>query len=139
MQIKVPHFGRRSGKNSDKRAEFIEMGGECIHQIENLDDFYSAFGYTTDIAISGILPEEFIWEAYIRDNSLTFTECLQVHLIEYLFKHSDSFRNRYGAESRGWIAAHIRTISEKGVTCTTCRKNRLNPELGVNTARELTT
>lgn len=125
MQIQIPHFRRRAGNGMDRHSEFIEMDGECIHKIENLDDFYKAFGYTEDIAKSGLLPEEFIWEEYIKGNALVFTECLQVHIIEYLRKHSDKFKHKYGEQAMNWIAAYAKTISSRGMSCAACRKNRV--------------
>lgn len=104
------------------------MDGECIHKIERMEDYYAAFGYTTDIAKSGLLPDEFIWEAYIKDNPLALTECLQVHFIEYLLHHSAPFRKKHAKECGKWIASHLAAISDKGISCATCSKNQLSPE-----------
>jgi hypothetical protein len=85
-----------------------------------LNEFYAAFGYTKEINKTGILPEEFIWEEYIKDGA-SHTECMQTHLIEYLNIHSGKFRSKYGDRCDEWITAHAKTRNEKSDLCFTCR------------------
>ena len=121
MPIRIPHFRRRTGNGTDRHSEFIEMDGLCIHKIDNMGAFHAAFGYTPEIAKSGILPDEFIWEEYIRDKSLTDTECLQIRLIEYLRGNSEVFSNKYWKQSAEWIASHAKAISSRGSLCFNCK------------------
>ncbi|MBI3479945.1 MAG: hypothetical protein HY016_06260 [Nitrosomonadales bacterium] len=58
MPMGMPHF--KYFTNATHRC--IEVDGEEIHKIENLDAFYNEFGYTTDIGKTGVLPDEFIWD-----------------------------------------------------------------------------
>jgi hypothetical protein len=99
---------------------FIEVDGRSIHKIEDLDAFYKEFGYTSDMAQAGILPDEFIWQKYIKGNETNSSSCLQIHTIEYLRKHSAAFREEYGEQSVAWIKAHA-TSTAKGDLCTACR------------------
>lgn len=121
MQTQIPHFKRRAGGGADKYFEMIEMNGERIHKIENLGAFYEAFGYTPDTAKTGILPDEFIWDEYIKNAALAYTECLQIHIIEYLREHCGTFMKMYREQSESWIASHAETIASRGILCPACR------------------
>jgi hypothetical protein len=120
MQNQIPHIKHRT-RGSYKQLGFIEIDGEFIHDIKNLDEFYRAFGYSVEIAKAGILPDEFIWTEYIKDAPLAFTNCLQIHIIEYLLKHSDTFREKYRENCADWISAHVEAVTARGVLCATCR------------------
>ena len=121
MQNSIPHFKHCSRGGSDKQYGFIAIDGEFLHKIENLDEFYRAFGYTAEMAKEGVLPDEFIWDEYIKDAPLAYTFCLQIHIIEYLVKHSDTFRKRYAEQCGSWIAAHVEAVTARGVLCATCK------------------
>jgi hypothetical protein len=124
MDITIPHIKHCTRAGSNKHFGFIEVDGNSIHEIENLDEFYKAFGYSTDIAKAGILPDEFMWDEYIRDTAVNFNSCFQIHLIEYLFKHSDPFREKYGKQFESWIEAYAETlITDECMLCATCRMN----------------
>lgn len=82
-----------------------------VHQIENPDEFYGRLGYTQDAAKAGKLPDEFIWEEYVKDASPKRQSCFQVRMIEYLITYSNAFREKYGARYAYWIAAHAATIA----------------------------
>ena len=121
MQNSIPHFRHCPRGGSDKQYGFIAIDGEFLHKIENLDEFYRAFGYTAEMAKEGILPDEFIWDEYIKDAPVAYTDCLQIHIIEYLLRHSDTFRKRYSCQSVSWIAEHVEAVTARGVLCATCR------------------
>ncbi len=78
----------------------IEEDGKDIHHVADIDAYYSVFGYTREMRKSGILPEEFIWETYIRKNCL---RCLKMHMIEYLMRNSESFREKYQEQYQQWL------------------------------------
>ena len=87
MQIRIPYFKYRSRDPASKHYGCIELEGEVIHKIEDMTEFHKAFGYSVDIAKAGILPDEFIWDRYIRDSARNCNSCFQLHIIEYLLKH----------------------------------------------------
>lgn len=110
---------RYQPKRRDSQKGFIEVDGECIHTLENLDEFYKVFGYTADVAKAGILPEEFVWETYIKGNE-KYTHCLQIHLIQYLNTYSPAFIKKYGDQSGAWLAVHATSVTGRNQTCATC-------------------
>jgi len=99
----------------------IQAKGEFIHEITSLDEFYKAFGYTQDMNKDGVLPEEFIWDEYIKDSTAKSTACYQMHIIKYLKKHSDTFRKQFGDLYEGWLADLARLRAEAGLNCVDCR------------------
>lgn len=76
----------------------IEVNGEAIHQIVDVMTFYEALGYTREIQSSGMMPEEFIWEEYVRHGSRKSIGCLNAKLTEYLKLHSAAFVEKFGNE-----------------------------------------
>jgi len=126
MQTDIPHFKYRSKALSCRQSGYIDFGcieadGEVIHKIENLAEFHKAFGYTQDMAKAGILPDEFIWEEYIRDAAANCATCFQIRILEYLIEHSAFFRKKYGNQCDNWIAAHAEARSAKGAACCACK------------------
>ena len=121
MKIQMPHFKYLSKNQANKHWRYIEAEGEVIHHIENLDEFYKAFGYTIDKAKAGILPDEFLWEQYIKDTAVNCATCFQMHIIEYLIKHSVTFRKKYGALCESWIAEHAEARAMNDVLCCACK------------------
>jgi hypothetical protein len=120
--IKMPHFHFNFAKHSTTYFGVIEADDNVIHHIKNIDKFYGEFGYTTDMAKAGVLPDEFVWAEYIKDdNAEIFATCLQVHIIEYLTKCSDTFRKQYGTQSKHFIASHALEKETNTYTCAACR------------------
>ncbi len=66
------------------------------------------------------MPDEFIWDEYIKDGAASSTACMQIHIIEYLSEYSDGFRKKYGDMYKGWIAATADAIKEKDKMCLSC-------------------
>ena len=121
MQNKIPHFKHVTRGGSKKHIGFIETDGEIIHEIENIEKFYKAFGYTQDIAKAGVLPDEFIWDEYIKGSSGKYSACLQMHILKYLNKHSKKFRKKYSDRYISWMLAHAEERTSSGDLCFTCR------------------
>jgi len=121
MQNKIPHFKHRYRDGSSSHYEFIEIDNEIIHRIENLNEFYKAFGFTDEMAKAGMLPDEFIWDEYVKDNPVNSHNCMQIHFIEYLMDHSTQFMEKYGSHCKNWINAYTEKISINGRKCATCR------------------
>ncbi len=121
MQIKIPHFKFHSKDPTNKRPGVIELKGEVVHYIDDLNAFYKVFGYTTELAKAGILPDEFIWEEYLNDSAKKCNTCFRLHIIEYLIKHSESSKEKYGKLYANWIAAHAMTTSASDNNCAACK------------------
>ena len=98
----------------------IEAEGASIHQIVNVNDFYAEFGYTEDIKKSGLMPDEFIWSEYIKEGNSRLN-CLQMHIVEYLNKHSELFRKQYGDLYEQWRADHEIERAKATELCAACK------------------
>jgi hypothetical protein len=125
MQNKIPHFQFHTVKNSSSYASCIEMDGEVIHYISNPDEFFKEFGYTADMRMAGVLPEEFIWDEYVKDPVSKFITCRQIHMIRFLKKHSDTFIRKYGNQCENWLATYAKVTAASGVACFACRMRPL--------------
>jgi hypothetical protein len=121
MLNRIPNFTYNSPKASDSYSASIEMDGQPIHKIKNLEAFYQCLGYTADARKSGLLPDEFIWEKYIKGDPFNFADCLQMHIVEYLAKNSITFINEYGNQYLNWLEQHVEAVTEKNLLCVTCR------------------
>jgi len=91
MQTKIPLIKYRSKDSANLHFGIIEINGEVIHRIEDLEAFYKIFGYTDDLVKTGKLPDDFIWEAYVTNSAVNCAPCFQLHIIEYLIMHSTAF------------------------------------------------
>ncbi len=67
--------------------------------------FYEALGYTEEMRLNGIEPEVFRWSEYIKENAVQSPVCLQSHIIEYLNKHSEKFREKYERDYERWAGS----------------------------------
>jgi hypothetical protein len=121
MQNLIPNFTYRLANASNRYAACIELEGEEIHKITNLDEFYKAFGYTQNINCAGILPDEFIWAEYINNALVNSAACMKIRIIEYLIKHSDIFRQKYSNQYESWFADHAKEVVARGIECAACR------------------
>jgi hypothetical protein len=90
-----------------------------------LSKFHKALGYTQDLAKAGILPDEFIWEEYFRYADPNRAVSFQVRLIEYLLKHSGSFKEVYGEKCESWIAKHAKPRATHREVCRTSKENNV--------------
>ena len=120
MPTEIPHFKYYPANASNNYAACIKLDGKTIHQIANLDEFYKTFGYTHEISMAGVLPDEFIWSEYTNDAALDLAGCLQIRFIEYLDQYSDTFRELFGDLTNTWLAAHSEKKATGGAPCTGC-------------------
>lgn len=121
MQNRMPNFTYHHPNNSNKYTAWIKRGGQPYHRIENLDVFYGELGYIPDIRQAGKLPDEFIWDEYTKGKPSLFASCLQMHIVEYLAKNSIAFIGEYGNQYQDWFDDHVAAVTEKNVSCVTCR------------------
>jgi len=56
-----PHFKFLLKTSAKDDLPCIELDGEVIHTITDLGEFYKYLGYSPEIALKGVLPDEFIW------------------------------------------------------------------------------
>ena len=116
MSDKIPHLVYQLPALYNKQCGAIKLQGKVIHEIGNIDEFYKALGYTPEMAKKRILPDEFIWDRYFRFNDRNCASCNQLHIIEYLLKHSVTFVKQYGHECDDWIAEHAEARAACNVT-----------------------
>jgi hypothetical protein len=125
MQLQIPHFNYYAKRVSSKSLWCFEADGEVVYETSNtedLDKFYRVFGYTREMGMAGILPEEFIWTEYIKGEATAkYTACYQMHIIEYLKNHSAKFRNLYGVECEKWLVAHAEAKVAEDALCVACK------------------
>lgn len=115
----IPHFNYIVNSPKHQHYRCIVAGNDVIDKIDNLDEFYKTFGYTHDIAKTGILADEFIWNEYVKD--IRFEACMQMHIIEYLNNHSPKFRELYGNQYEVLVNKHAEAREARGFACTACR------------------
>ena len=122
-KIPVPNFKYSSKDPSSKNFGVIEIEDTVKFWIDNLDHFYQAFGYNTDLQKWGVFPNQFIWEEYLSNTAKSHL-CFQIHTIEYLMKYSASFLKMYREQCDDWIAALAEAKSLSGEECRTCIATR---------------
>jgi hypothetical protein len=93
---------------------------EKVHRIGDVDEFYKALGYNDEISKTGLMPEEYIWERYYKDKSEKSESCLQNKIIEYLNKHSPSFKMNFAVECQHWLESCKEKRADKSTSCTDC-------------------
>ena len=123
MLNNIPHFKYHKANSPSYHSLCIEVDGKVIHEIDNLDEFYKTFGYTQAERHAGVLPEEFIWEKYVKENGENYFACKQMHLIDYLKRCSWVFRNTYGNLCEHWVAFYANSMHTKSDKCAACKHN----------------
>ena len=104
--MQIPQITYLPRSNIGSHSPCLTIGGEVIHEIEDLRTFYEEVGYNDCLAKLGILPDEFIWDTYVKRNRSHGNNCYQLNIIEYLLKHSAKFTKKYGDQCGSWIAVH---------------------------------
>ncbi|MEI7843348.1 MAG: hypothetical protein WCI39_09970 [Gallionellaceae bacterium] len=127
-----PTFKFNLSNFHNQNYRHIEVAGTSIHQIFNTEVFYAEFGYTEDIKKSGLMPEEFIWAEYIKDGK-SHPNCLQMHIVGYLNKHSDLFKQKYGHLYGQWLADHEIEKTEATELCAACKLKKFCSESSTRT------
>lgn len=119
----MPHFKFHYVDISGRRSLCIETGGRIIHEILNLQEFYSEFGYRAAPGQPDELPDEFIWSEYVNNPAADFSPCIQIHILQYLKKHSDVFNMEFAGQFENLIADHVKAKGKTGISCIACRLN----------------
>ncbi len=139
MQQIIPHFQYHAKCISSKNLCCIKADGQAIHEISDygeLDKFYRVFGYTNEIAKSGIVPDEFIWDKYIKGAAAKYSVCYQMHIIEHLNEHSAKFRSLYGDQYENWMMAYLAEKTAVEDLCFSCRMKEFCSKCRANENRE---
>jgi len=120
MQNKIPHFTYHLLNRNDVYYRHIETNLVAIHCIENTFDFYKALGYTEELIKAELKQEGFSWTDYHSDNAVKANFCLQPKIIEYLNKHSEKFREKYGNQYASWAGSCTSDKISDSEYCTSC-------------------
>jgi len=123
----VPYFKYYLSNSLSMHFRCVEMEGEVIHRIENIDEFYLEFGYTPDMMKAGVLPEEFIWAEYIQNATCNFVICIQIRILKYLIKHSD----KYVEQCKVWLDTYLEESVAKAATCANCKMKPICKKLKI--------
>jgi hypothetical protein len=115
----IPELSYSRPTASNGHRGWIEADGKVVHEVVKTDEFYKVFGFTQEMARSGILPDEFIWEEYLRSPALT--ACFQKHLVEYLLAFSPPFKEKHGEQCELWLAENIHVRAPSRRFCATCK------------------
>ena len=99
----------------------IEVNGEIVHRIEDIDEFYGIFGYSSDMKKAGVLPEEFIWNQHTKHAKTNFAICKLIQLIEYLRFQSPQFLQKYGDKCDEWLTALEKMRAPDYEECASCK------------------
>jgi len=118
MQNRIPHFTFSHPKISNGYVACIEKDGQPIHQIKNPDAFYKELGYTAEMRMAGVLPDEFLRN---EGNSSFYAICFEMRIIDYLAKNSISFIDEYGYQYQNWLDNLIEAATEKNLSAPPCR------------------
>lgn len=97
----------------------ILLGEESLCFIEDIQAFYKALGYTDDMARSGVLPDEFVWQEYVNNSG--YSICLQKHIMDYLYAHSSRFVENYQEPYLKFVQEHEQAKMARGSACAGCK------------------
>jgi hypothetical protein len=107
MNSPVPLLKLYTKDPVNKYMGYIEINAHKFW-IDDLNAFYSEMGYTNEMQLNGVMPDEYIWETFVRhQDNRNCHSCYQLHILSYLFKFSNSFNNSYGHKCTEWIAAEM--------------------------------
>jgi len=120
MKTTFPTFQYNLQNPNSSNFGYITLGDEKVHYISDPKQFYEALGYTDARRYSGVLPEEFIWEAFFKDNREQCSLCLQLKIFGYVSKHSKIFRTIYAVDSLSLIENCMQKLSGNA-ECMVCK------------------
>lgn len=119
VKFRIPHFSYELASSSNIHFKHTVDGKEQICYVGSVSDFYKTLGYTDSMAKAGTAPEEFVWEAYLKDSS--FSVCLQKHIADYLNTHSSIFKVLYGEQYAAYATNHASAREARGSACVACK------------------
>lgn len=118
---KIPKFDYHLSSPQHRNYGCIVAGDVVFHRVTNFDEFYRALGYDEDMRAEGMLPDEFIWEKYTRDNAPKARQCLQPKIIGYLYNRSERFKEEYGSEYANLVVGKCTSAKiDDSLLCLNC-------------------
>jgi hypothetical protein len=121
MQKSIPKFAFHLSNPCSEKYRGIEVNGEIVHWIEDTEKFAGMFGFTHDMRMAGISPDQFIQNEYINNREFDFTACIQAQIIEYLRVHSKKFIEQHGKQCEKWLTQLARLRAARDEICRTCK------------------
>jgi len=118
--IEMPNFSYGASNFNHENFGYITANKMPFHRLGNSDEFYRALGYSDDIMATGMLPDEFIWDRYIRGNATRTLSCLQSKIRDYLNIRSERFREEYGSQYANMIGKCISDKIDDSDLCLGC-------------------
>jgi hypothetical protein len=105
MNNTVPLFKLRTKDPTDKNKAYIEVSNDKF-QIFDMNTFYNEMGYSDEMRLNGVLPDEYIWETFVKNKDNRHSHsCYQLHIMSFLCKFSTDFVQKYDLKCRDWLAA----------------------------------
>lgn len=127
---KMPRFSYNFSSPSKNDFGCIVADDVVFHRVCDFDEFYRALGYTDDMRMTGsILPDEFIWDRYSRNNNAKSVRCLQSKIMAYLINHSERFREEFGGEYANMIGQCLSDRKDDRDLCFDCPKHHCSISL----------
>ena len=120
MPKEIPHFTYHLTNHSHPQFRMIMANNKVMGHIWNTPAFYLALGYKVSSGMALMLPEEFIWSEYHKDDAVKSEACLQARIIAYLNMTSILFTARYGSEYPGWAGSCSSKKIRGDASCTRC-------------------
>jgi hypothetical protein len=124
MNNSIPLFKLRNDP-TNKHRSFIEFNGEKF-SIADMNTFYREMGYTDDMRLQGVMPDEYIWETFVSQKDNRHVDsCYQLHIMSYLCKFSTDFVQKYGHMCGDLLSAEA--IMKASCTAESCsyKKNMI--------------
>ena len=118
----LPNFEYELSHYSDKKYGCIFVGSEIVYRIQDLMGFYKTLGYTDELNHKGILPEEFIWSEYRKDDANKSLDCLQAKIITYLCNNSIEFNFKCPISLGNWVGSCASEMINDSKGCELCGK-----------------
>jgi hypothetical protein len=98
----VPLFKLRTKDPTNRYKAYIEFSNDKF-RIFDMNTFYSEMGYTEEMRLNGVLPDEYIWETFVKESRHSHC-CYQLHIMSFLCKFSTDFLQKYAHKCRDWLA-----------------------------------
>ena len=98
----------------------VVADAKVFHRVHDVTVFYKTFGYTDEVAGSGVAPDEYIWDSFTRSDAPQSRECLQRLVVHYLQQHSREFKEQYGDVSQTLAGQCVAETITTERFCTNC-------------------
>ncbi len=97
------HFQLNFTSPSSSCYGFVTFGSNKIFHVDDVNEFYKFLGFSDAHKESGMMPEEYLWLEYRKNQCNKSYACLQHKIIDYLSRHLPKFKEEYAAQYEYWI------------------------------------